>query len=54
MKRIKSYNNNTKIIVEASDKGDVQFVLSSKDIEEGLFSMLNKDLVERITKGQEE
>lgn len=47
-------DNNTKIIVEASDKGDVQFVLSSKDIEEGLFSMLNKDLVERITKGQEE
>ena len=34
--------------------GDVQFVLSAKDVEEGLFSMLNKELVERITKGQGE
>jgi V/A-type H+-transporting ATPase subunit E len=45
--------NSTKIIVEATGKGDVQFVLSSSDIEDGLFSLLNKDLVERITKGQE-
>lgn len=47
-------DNSTKIIVESSDKGDVQFVLSSRDIEEGLFSLLNKDLVERITKGKGE
>ena len=47
-------DNNAKIIVESTDKGDVQFVLSSQDIEDGLFSMLNKDLVERITKGQGE
>jgi V/A-type H+/Na+-transporting ATPase subunit E len=47
-------DNSTKIIVESSDKGDVQFVLSSQDIEEGLFTMLNKDLVERITKGKGE
>jgi len=45
--------NSAKIIVEATGKGDVQFVLSSTDIEQGLFSLLNKDLVERITKGQE-
>jgi V/A-type H+-transporting ATPase subunit E len=45
--------NSAKIIVEATGKGDVQFVLSSSDIEEGLFSLLNKELVERITKGQE-
>jgi len=45
--------NKSKIIVESSENGDVQFVLSSRDIEDGMFSMLNKDLVERITKGQE-
>jgi V/A-type H+-transporting ATPase subunit E len=45
--------NSTKIVVESDGKGDVQFVLSAKDIEEGLFSLLNKDLVERITKGRE-
>jgi V/A-type H+-transporting ATPase subunit E len=45
--------NSAKIIVEATGKGDVQFVLSSSDIEQGLFSLLNKDLVGRITKGQE-
>lgn len=44
--------NNAKIVVESMDNGDIQFVLSSQDIEDGLFSMLNKDLVERITKGQ--
>ncbi len=44
--------NNAKIVVESTDNGAVQFVLSSQDIEDGLFSMLNKDLVERITKGQ--
>ena len=44
--------NNAKIVVESTDSGNVQFVLSSQDLEDGLFSMLNKDLVERITKGR--
>lgn len=43
-----------KIVVESKGKADVQFVLSTQDIEEGLFSLLNKDLVERIIKGQGE
>lgn len=46
--------NATKIVVESSDNGSVQFVLSSKDVEEGLFSLLNKELVESIIKGREE
>lgn len=44
----------TKIKVKCSDKDGVSFVLSSKDVEAGLFALLNKDLVERITKAQEE
>ena len=47
-------DESTKIVVESNGSGDVQFVLSSQDIEDGLFSLLNKDLVERITKGQGE
>jgi V/A-type H+-transporting ATPase subunit E len=47
-------DNSAKIVVESSDKDDVQFVLDARDVEQGLFSMLNKDLVERITKGQGE
>jgi len=44
----------TMIVVESKGEGDVQFVLSAQDIEDGLFSLLNKELVERITKGQGE
>jgi len=44
--------NSTKILVESSDKGGLQFVLSKQDVEDGLFTMLNQELVERITKGQ--
>jgi len=43
--------NTAKIIVESSGNGNIQYVLSSQDLEDGIFSMLNKDLVERITKG---
>lgn len=42
------------IIVESDNSGDVQFVLNPQDIEDGLFSLLNKELVERIIKGQEQ
>lgn len=45
-------DNEAKIVVESAGKGDVQFVLSAQDIEDGLFSLLNKDLVERIINGQ--
>lgn len=44
----------TKIKVKCTDKEGVSFVLSSKDIQSGLFALLNKDLVERITKAQGE
>lgn len=43
---------NTRIVIESKGAGDVQFVLSAQDIEDGLFSLLNKDLVGRIIKGQ--
>ncbi len=42
-----------KIKVKSTDKEGISFVVSSKEIEAGLFSLLNKDLVERITKNQE-
>jgi len=44
----------TKIVVVSKGKEDVQFVMSAQDIKDGLFYLLNKDLVERITKGQGE
>jgi V/A-type H+-transporting ATPase subunit E len=44
----------TKIVIESNGTGDVQFVLSTQDIEDGLFSLLNKDLVARINKEQGE
>lgn len=47
-------SSKTKIKVKSTDKDGVSFVLSSKDIEASLFSLLNKDLVERITKAREE
>lgn len=43
-----------KIKVKSTDKDGISFVVSSKEIESGLFSLLNKDLVERITKSQED
>lgn len=43
-----------KIKVKSTDKEGISFVLSRKDVEAGLFSLLNKDLVDRITKAQEE
>lgn len=43
-----------KIKVTSTEKEGINFVVSSKEIEAGLFSLLNKDLVERITKNKEE
>ena len=42
-----------KIEVTSAEKEGVSFVLSSEDVEAGLFSLLNKELVDRITKSQE-
>ncbi len=43
-----------KIKMKSEGKDGVSFVLSAEDVEEALFSLLNKDLVDRITKAQEE
>lgn len=43
-----------KIKVKSTDKDGISFVVSSKEIETGLFSLLNKELVDRITKSQED
>ncbi len=46
-------NGNALIKVDSSDKKGVQFVLSAQDVEESMFSLLNKDLVEKIKQNQE-
>lgn len=43
-----------KIKMKSEGKDGVSFVLSAEDVEEALFALLNKDLVDRITKAQEE
>lgn len=43
-----------KISVKCNDNEGIQFVLTSKDVEDGLFSLLNKDLVDRINNSREE
>lgn len=45
-------DKSVKIVLNSTDNKGVQFVLSAKDVEDGLFSLLNKDLVERITKSK--
>nr|WP_319401151.1 hypothetical protein [uncultured Carboxylicivirga sp.] len=47
-------NSDAKIEVQSSDKSGVQFVLSDNDIQQAMFALLNKDLVERITQSQED
>lgn len=46
-------NNEAKIVVQSKENKGVQFVLSNSDIQQAMFTLLNKDLVERITKSQE-
>ncbi|MFM9948557.1 MAG: hypothetical protein ACKV1O_11520 [Saprospiraceae bacterium] len=43
-----------KVVVTCNDNAGIEFVITSKDIEDGLFSLLNKDLLERITNNQED
>ena len=47
-------NSDAKIEVQSKDKSGVQFVLSDSDIQQAMFALLNKDLVERITQSQED
>ena len=47
-------HSDAKIVVSSSEKEGMQFVLSAKDVEEGLFSLLNKDLVEQIKHTEED
>lgn len=42
-----------KISVTCDDNKGIQYVVTSKDIEEVLFNLLNKELVERITNSKE-
>ena len=46
-------NNEAKIVVQSKENSGVQFVLSDSDIQQAMFTLLNKDLVERITQNQE-
>jgi V/A-type H+-transporting ATPase subunit E len=43
-----------KISVSCKENEGIQFVITSKDIEDGLFSLLNQDLVERISSNKED
>jgi V/A-type H+-transporting ATPase subunit E len=44
----------SKISITCNNNEGIQFVIASKDIEEGLFALLNKDLVERINNSKED
>jgi V/A-type H+-transporting ATPase subunit E len=44
----------SKISITCNNNERIQFVITSKDIEEGLFTLLNKDLVERINNSKED
>jgi len=46
-------NSEAKIAVHSTENSGVQFVLSDSDVQQAMFTLLNKDLVERITKNQE-
>jgi V/A-type H+-transporting ATPase subunit E len=43
-----------KISVTCKENEGIQFVITSKDIEDGLFSLLNQDLIERISSNKED
>lgn len=47
-------NSDAKIIIENSGKNKLQFVLSAQDVQDGLFSLINKDLIDKITTHIEE
>jgi V/A-type H+-transporting ATPase subunit E len=41
-------NSGAKILVEKSDKSKLQFVLSSQEVQNAMFSLINKDLINKI------
>ena len=47
-------NSTAKIEVKSTEKSGVQFVLSAEDVQDGLFSLLNKDLLDRISSKKED
>ncbi|MCU4164500.1 hypothetical protein [Carboxylicivirga caseinilyticus] len=47
-------NSEAKIEIQSKGNSGVQFVLSDSDIQQAMFALMNKDLVERITKNQED
>lgn len=47
-------NSEAKIVIQSKANSGVQFVLSDSDIQQAMFALLNKDLVARITKNQED
>jgi len=44
----------SKISISCNNNEEIQFVITSKDIEEGLFSLLNKDLIVIINNNKED
>lgn len=46
-------NNDAKIVVTCEGNNGIQFMVTAEDVQEGLFSLLNSELVERITSNKE-
>ena len=46
--------SDAKIVVTSDQNKEIQFVITSSDIQDALFSLLNKDLVNRITNSVED
>jgi len=42
-------HSEAKIVVSSEEKAGLQYVLSAEDLQEGMFSLLNKNIVDRIT-----
>ncbi|HKK63974.1 MAG TPA: hypothetical protein VJ951_15520 [Bacteroidales bacterium] len=45
--------NEAKIVVSSEENAGIQFMVTAEDVREGLFSLLNTELVERITSNKE-
>lgn len=45
--------NEAKIVVSSEENAGIQFMVTAEDVQEGLFSLLNNELVERITSNKE-
>ncbi len=46
--------SSAKIVIDSSDSEKIQLVLSSEDVKEGLFSLINSELIEMITNEKED